>query len=83
VRLTRTPPANAGRDARFLVSTIFMVDTIFGADHNQFKTVLPGLPGRLRTFRLTERFIGVGNFHEEKILAYSRASPANRLARHE
>jgi hypothetical protein len=42
VRLTRTPLAEPARDPPFLVSTIFIVDTIFGYDQNQFKTVLSG-----------------------------------------
>jgi hypothetical protein len=49
VRLTRTPLAGLARDAPFLVSTIFMVETIFDADQNRFKTVLTG---RLLTTRI-------------------------------
>ena len=39
--ITRTPLAELARDAPFLVSTIFMVDTIFDADQNRFKRYSP------------------------------------------
>jgi len=38
----RTPLTDPARDAPFLVSTIFIVDTIFGGVQNRFKTVFTG-----------------------------------------
>ena len=46
VRLTRTPSVDPDLNAAFLVSTIFMVDTIFASAQHLLKTVLPG---RLQT----------------------------------
>ena len=42
VRLTRTPLAELARNVSFLVSTIFIVDTIFDGGQNRIKTVLGG-----------------------------------------
>jgi hypothetical protein len=36
----RTPPTEPVCPGLFLVSTIFIVDTIFGGDQNRFNTVL-------------------------------------------
>ena len=40
VRLMRTPLTEPVCPVVFLVSTFFIVDTIFGGDQNRFKTVL-------------------------------------------
>ena len=55
MRFTRTPLTAPARNASFLVSTIFIVDTIFDRDQLPFKTVLAGrLPinAQLRRIKL-------------------------------
>ena len=42
MRLTRTPVLESVRKADFLVSTIFIVDTIFRGPYQSIKTVLAG-----------------------------------------